>query len=300
VFVTGATGFIGRALVSRLKSEGRDIVVWARSDTRAMKLLGDGIDVVSISAGHDALVAALSGCDAIVNLAGEPILGGRWTSKRRAALRHSRVDATEQIVAAIEAAGPRPRVLVSASAVGFYGDRGEELLTETSPPGDDFLSRLCQDWERAALAASASGVRVVVVRTGVVLGKGGGALAQMMLPFKLGAGGPIGSGRQLSPWIHLDDIVSLFVAAIENDRVRGPVNGVAPQIVRNRDFARALGAAMHRPAILPAPKLVLRLVFGEAAGVLFASQRVEPQAATRAGFTWKYPALDAALISCVE
>ncbi len=268
-----------------------------------MTLLGSGqvaVDVVSIAAGHDALVAALSGCDAIVNLAGEPILGGRWTAKRRAALRRSRVDLTEQIVAAIETAAPKPRVLVSASAVGFYGDRGEELLTETSAPGDDFLARLCQDWERSALAAAASDVRVVVVRTGVVLGKHGGALAQMALPFKLGAGGPIGFGRQFFPWIHLDDIVSLLVAAMEQDRYRGPVNGVAPEIVRNKDFARALGAAMHRPAILPTPPLALRLVFGEAAGVLFASQRVEPQAAKRGGFTWKFPALEAALISCVQ
>lgn len=295
VLVTGATGFIGRTLVARLQSRGHSVVAWVRSDTRALTTLGAGVDVVSIGAGQDALVAALSGCDAVVNLAGEPIVGRRWTAKRRAKLRSSRVDLTEQIVTGIATANPRPRVLVSASAVGFYGDRGEELLNESSSPRDDFLSRLCQDWERAAQAASASGVRVVIVRSGVILGRAGGALAQMRLPFTLGVGGPIGLGRQFFPWIHLEDVVSLFIAAMENDHYLGAVNGVAPEIVRNRQFARALGAAMHRPAVVPTPRLALRVIFGEAATVLFASQRVEPEAATRLGFTWKFPSLDAAL-----
>lgn len=295
MLVTGATGFIGRALVAQLQSKGHSVVAWVRSDTHAISVLGAGVDIVSMAAGQEALVAALSGCDAVINLAGEPILGRRWTAKRRAQLRGSRVDLTEQLVAAVETANPKPRVLVSASAVGVYGDRGDELLTESSPPRDDFLSRLCQDWERAAQAASASGVRVVVVRTGVVLGRTGGALAQMTLPFKLGAGGPIGLGRQFFPWIHLDDIVALYVTAMEHDRYRGALNGVAPEVVRNRQFARALGAALHRPAFLPTPRFALRALFGEAATVLFASQRVEPQAASRLGFTWKFPSLDTAL-----
>ena len=295
IFVTGATGFIGRALVSHLRQRGNSVVAWVRSDTRAIAILGNGVDVVSMGAGQDALVAALSGCEAVINLAGEPILGRRWTARRRAKLRSSRVDLTGQIVAAIDAANPKPRVLVSASAVGFYGDRGEELLDESSAPRGDFLSRLCQDWEAAAQAAAGSGIRVVTVRTGVVLGRGGGALSQMTLPFKLGAGGPIGLGRQFFPWIHLDDLVSLFVTAMENDGYRGAVNGVAPEIVRNRQFAHALGTAMHRPSLLPTPRLALRAIFGEAATVLFSSQRVEPQAAKRLGFTWKFPELDAAL-----
>ena len=300
VLISGATGFIGRALVPRLQRNGHSVVVWARSDTRAMALLGADIDVVSIAAGQDALVAALSGCDAVINLAGEPILGARWTQKRRAILRSSRVGVTEQLVTAIGAANPRPRVLVSGSAVGFYGNRGDETLTESSPAADDFLARLCQEWEHAAFAASASHVRVVVVRTGVVLGRAGGALAQMLPPFKLGAGGPIGSGRQFLPCIHLHDLVKLFVTAMEDDRYRGAVNGVAPEPVTSRTFARALGRALHRPAILPTPSLALRAIFGEAAVVLLASQRVEPEVAKRLGFVWEFPSLDAALHDIVD
>ena len=295
VLVTGATGFIGRALVPRLQRNGHSVVVWARSDARALALLGADVDVVSVAAGQEALVTALSKCDAVINLAGEPLLGARWTEMRRAVLRASRVDLTEQLVAAIDAASPRPRVLVSMSAVGYYGDRGDESLTESASPRDDFLSRLCQDWERAAQAASASGARVVVVRTGVVLGRAGGAIARLLPPFRLGAGGPIGSGRQYFPWIHLHDLVTLFVTAVEDERYRGAVNGVAPEQATSRTFARAFGRALHRPAILPTPPLALRAIFGEAAVVMLASQRIEPQAAQRNGFTWSFPSLDAAL-----
>ena len=298
--MTGATGFIGRALVPRLQRNGHSVVAWARSDTRAMSLLGADIDVVSVAAGQEALVAALSDCEAVINLAGEPILGARWTDKRRAILRASRVDVTSQLAAAIEAAHPRPRVLVSGSAVGYYGDRGDERLTESSSPRDDFLSRLCQDWERAAQSVSANGVRVVLVRFGVVLGRAGGALAQMLPPFKIGAGGPIGSGRQYFSWIHLHDLVKLLVTAVEDDRYRGAMNGVAPEQTTSRTFARALGRALHRPAILPAPSLALRAVFGDAAIVLLASQRVEPAAAKQLGFAWDFPSLDTALRDIVD
>jgi uncharacterized protein len=300
VLVTGATGFIGRALVPRLQGAGHSVVVWARSDTRALALLGADVDVVSVAAGQEALVTALSSCDAVVNLAGEPILGGRWTQKRRAVLRASRIDVTEQLVSAIEAAHPRPRVLVSGSAVGYYGDRADEVLAESAPPRDDFLSRCCQDWEQAAQAASAMGVRVVLVRIGVVLGRAGGALAQMLPPFKAGAGGPIGSGRQYFSWIHQHDLAKLIVAAIEDDRYRGPVNGVAPEQVTSRTFARALGRALRRPAFLPLPSLALRAIFGDAAVVLLASQRVEPTVAERIGFVWAFPSLDDALRDIVE
>jgi hypothetical protein len=186
-------------------------------------------------------------------------------------------------------------VLVSGSAVGYYGDRGDESLNETSSHRDDFLSQLCQDWESAAQRASAFGVRVVLARTGVVLGRAGGALAQMLPPFLLGAGGPIGSGRQYFPWIHLHDFVTLIATAVSDDRYVGPVNGVAPEQATSRTFARALGAALHRPAVLPTPTLALRAIFGEAAVVLLASQRVEPQTAQRLGFAWTFASLDAAL-----
>ncbi len=295
VLIAGATGFIGRAVVPRLQRDGHSVVAWARSDARAMARLGADVDVVSMAAGQDALVAALSQCDAVVNLAGEPLLGPRWSAERRKLLRASRIDTTAQLVAAIESASPRPRVLVSTSAVGYYGDRADEVLTEASPPRDDFLSRLCADWERAAQAASASGVRVVVVRTGVVLGRAGGALARMLTPFLAGVGGPIGSGRQFFPWIHLHDLANLIVAAIGDERYVGAVNGVAPEPATSRAFARALGRALHRPAAVPAPALALRAIFGEASVVLLASQRVEPTAARRHGFVWQFPTLDAAL-----
>ena len=300
VFIAGATGFIGRALVPRLQRDGHSVVVWARSDVRALALLGADIDVVSVAAGQEALVSALSRCDAVVNLAGEPLLGGRWTAARRGVLRESRVGTTGQLVDAIEAASPRPRVLVSGSAVGYYGDRADETLDESSAPRKDFLSQLCQDWESAAQRASASGVRVVLLRTGVVLGRAGGALAQMLPPFKLGAGGPIGSGRQYFSWIHLHDLVKLIVSAVEDDRYSGPVNGVAPEQTTSREFARVLGRVLHRPAFLPTPALALRAIFGEAAVVLLASQRVDPQTAKRHGFAWDFPSLDAALHDVID
>lgn len=295
ILITGATGFIGRALVPRLQRDGHSVAVWARSDARALALLGADVDVVSMAAGHDALVAALSRCDAVVNLAGEPLLGKRWTPARREALHASRVATTEQLVTAIEAAAPRPRVLVSGSAVGFYGDRRDEVLDETSEPRDDFLSRLCQQWEAAAQRAASFGVRVVLLRTGVVLGRAGGALAQMLPPFKAGAGGPIASGRQYFSWIHLHDLANLIVAAIDDERFMGAINAVAPDVLTSRMFARALGRALRRPALLPTPAMALRAIFGEASVVLLASQRVEPQAARRLGFVWEFPSLDAAL-----
>jgi hypothetical protein len=300
VLVTGATGFIGRALVPRLQRDGHSVVAWARSDARALALLGGDIDVVSTAAGHEALTAALSQCDAVVNLAGEPILGQRWTAERRNVLRASRVDVTGQLVSAIEAAKPRPRVLVSSSAVGFYGDRGDEVLDESSSPRDDFLSRLCQAWEASAQRAMAAGLRVVIMRTGVVLGRGGGALAQMLPPFNAGVGGPIGSGRQYFSWIHLRDLVNLMVTAIQDDRYAGPINAVAPDVVTSKRFARVLGRALRRPAILPTPSAALRAVFGDAAVVLLASQRVEPAAARRHGFVWELPSIDAALLDVVR
>jgi len=299
VLITGATGFIGRALVPRLQRDGHTIVAWVRSESRARGLLGADVDLVPASSGHTALVDALGGVDAVVNLAGEPLIGKRWTPERRRVLEASRVGVTTDLVRAIAAATPRPRVLVSGSAVGWYGDRGAEPLTETSKPGADFLAHMCRDWENAARAAELSGVRVVLLRTGVVLGRNGGALAQMLPPFKLGAGGPIGNGRQYLPWIHLHDLVSAVAAMIADERYRGPVNGVAPEEATSRAFATALGRALHRPAILPTPAFALRAIFGEAATVLLASQRVAPAVLIGHGFTFAFPTLDAALADIV-
>jgi hypothetical protein len=298
VLVTGATGFIGRALVPLLMREGHTVVAWTRSAARARARLGADIEVADGGAGPDTLAATLERCDGVVNLAGEPIMT-RWTERRRRALRESRVELTERLVDAIERARRRPRVLVSGSAVGYYGDRGHDVLTEDVAPGDDFLARLSRGWERAAARAEALGVRVVRLRTGVVLGRDGGALAQMLPPFTLGLGGPIGSGRQWVPWIHLHDLVHVIAAGLVDDRYSGAVNGVAPQPVTSRELARTLGTALGRPALLPLPALVLRAVFGDAATVLLASQRVDPAALHRLEFPFAFPTLERALADIV-
>ena len=295
VLVTGATGFIGRALVPRLQRDGHVVVAWARSEARARGLLGAAVEIVPAVGGAEALVQALDRCDAVVNLAGEPLLGGRWTAARRRILQDSRIAATAGLVRAIAAATTRPGVLISSSAVGYYGDRGNDPLAETSRPGDDFLAGLCAGWENAAQQAEALGARVVLLRTGVVLGRAGGALAQLLPPFALGLGGPIGSGKQYLPWIHLHDLVNVIAEALVDERYRGPVNGVAPEPATSRTFARALGRALHRPAILPVPALALEAVLGKAATVLLGSQRVEPRVLKAHAFTFDFPTLDAAL-----
>ncbi|MEO8075216.1 MAG: TIGR01777 family oxidoreductase [Acidobacteriota bacterium] len=295
VLVTGATGFIGRALVPRLQRDGHTVVAWARSDTRARGRLGAAVEIVPASGGVEALVQALERCDAVVNLAGEPLMGSRWTAARRRILEDSRITVTKDLVRAMAAATTPPRVLISASAVGFYGDRGAEPLAETSCPGDGFLADLCRKWEAAAHAAEALGVRVVLLRTGVVLGRAGGALALMLPPFALGLGGPIGSGQQYLPWIHLHDLVNVMAVALVDGGYQGPVNGVAPEPATSRTFARALGRALHRPAIVPLPAVALKAIFGRAATVLLGSQRVAPRALKDHEFTFAFPTLDQAL-----
>ncbi|MFM8805138.1 MAG: TIGR01777 family oxidoreductase, partial [Planctomycetia bacterium] len=202
---------------------------------------------------------------------------------------------TRHLVAGIAQAAVKPRVFVSASAVGYYGDRGDEELTESAAPADDFLARVCVEWEREAVAAERHGVRVVTARTGIVLGAGGGALGKMLTPFKLGAGGPLGNGRQWMPWSHVADLARLYLHAAEHESIRGPMNAVAPHPVRNSEFTKALGRQLHRPAFMPAPYLGLRLLFGEFAKVLFASQRVIPRVALDTGFVFQYPEIAAAL-----
>lgn len=298
VFITGATGFIGRALVLRLQRDGHDITAWVRNEEQARGALGTGVDLLPVAAGEAVLRDALAMSDGVVNLAGEPLIG-RWTRKRVQAITESRVQLTERLVHAMRYAEHQPPVFVSGSAVGYYGDRGEEALTERSAPADDLLARLCRDWERAALAAEPAGARVVLLRTGIVLGREGGALARLLLPFRLGVGGPIGSGRQYMPWIHLHDHVEMMVAALTDDRFSGPVNVSAPAPVTNREFSRALGRALHRPAFMPLPAFALRLALGEASGVLLSGQRAVPEKALKLGFAFQYPEIDAALADVV-
>lgn len=297
VVITGATGFIGRKLVDRLLGEGHEVGVLTRQvDTARTRLplrcvchLWDPI------AGPDTTL--IRGVDALVHLAGEGVADGRWTPTRRRAIRQSRVAGTRALVKAVAALpkAARPRTVISASAIGYYGDRGDEVLDEDADSGTDFLAGVCRAWEREALAVQDLGVRSVVVRIGVVLGNDGGALAKMLLPFRLGVGGRLGSGRQWMSWIHRDDLVSLLVFLIGNGRATGPVNGVAPVAVTNAAFTAALGRTLHRPVLLPVPAVALRLALGEMASVLLASQRVVPRAAERLGFSFHYPEVAGAL-----
>jgi uncharacterized protein (TIGR01777 family) len=290
--VTGGTGFVGRRLLSLLDRP----VVLSRNLERAQRSVGRYAGRVLAWDPLDGPppAEAFDGVDVVFHLAGESVAEGRWTAAQKAKIRDSRVRGTKNLVAGIAQAESRPRVLASASAVGYYGDRGEDELTESARPASDFLADVCVEWEREALAAEPLGVRVVTLRTGIVLGQGG-ALAKMLTPFKLGAGGPLGNGRQWMPWIHVADMARLYLHAAATEGIRGPLNAVAPNPVRNSEFTKALGRALHRPAFMPAPYLGLRLVFGEFAKVLFASQRVIPKVALDTGFSFEFPEIAGAL-----
>lgn len=304
IFMTGGTGFVGPALARRLLHDGHRLRLWVRSPERArehLRELATQVELVAAGGGAPAMQAAIADADAVVNLAGEPVIGKRWTERQKRALWESRVGITEQIVAAM-AATPRPRALVSASAVGYYGETGSQEVDEESPPASGFLAELTVAWENAALRAVAHGrdTRVVLVRVGLVLGRGGGVLGQMLPVFKLGLGGPLGSGDQYFPWVHLDDLVALLASAITDARLQGPVNAVAPGIVTNREFARALGRALHRPAIFRVPPFALRLALGESAAALVDGQRVIPRRTQALGFCFAHPELDAALTDLIS
>ena len=291
--VTGATGFVGPRLLRLLDSP----VVVSRSPERARRAVGNlAGPIFRWDPMREPLPAeALEGVDVIYHLAGESVAEGRWNAAQKAWIRDSRVIGTRNLVQGIKQVDHKPSVLVSASAVGYYGNRGDEELTEAASPADDFLAEVCVAWEREALAAEQLGVRTVTARTGIVLGAGGGALAKMLTPFKLGAGGPLGNGKQWMPWVHVADLARLYVHAADTSSINGPLNAVAPNPVRNSEFTKALGRQLHRPAFMPAPYLGLRLLFGEFAQVLFASQRVIPQVALETGFVFQYPDIASAL-----
>jgi len=287
VIVPGGSGFVGRHLVRALLDRGDLVTVVTRDPPRARRL-GDR------RANYRGWLPPFAGIDAVVNLVGEPVLGRRWTPTYKQTLRDSRLQATRRVVRALEAAPEalRPRVLVNASAVGFYGDRGNEPLPERAEPGRGFLAELCVDWEAAARQTSA---RSVQLRLGIVLGRGGGALASMLPIFRKGLGGPLGLGRQFMPWVHVDDVVGLVLAALDTERYAGPVNATSPGVVTNAEFTRALGRTLRRPALLPAPSPALRLLLGEGADVLLASQRCVPEAAQQHGYGFRQPEIAAAL-----
>ena len=288
--ITGATGLIGRELLAGLK----DVVVLSRDPEGAKRRL-KGVEVHrwEPEAGPPP-AEALEGVEVVFNLAGEPVAEGRWTAGKKRSIRESRTVGTRNLVAGLATLSVPPRVMVSASAVGFYGDRGDEELVESAQRGQGFLADVCADWELEALSAATLGTRVACLRIGIVLAPDGGALSKMLTPFRLGVGGRLGDGRQWMPWIHLDDVVGLLRHAADRE-LSGPVNGVAPRPVTNAAFTRALGRAVHRPAFLPVPRVALRVAFGELSDILMASQRVLPGVAERTGYVFRYPELDGAL-----
>ena len=290
ILITGSTGLVGSALIPVLKSSGHQIVRLVRSKPKDASEVYWNPEQGTINA------AELEGLDAVVHLAGENLAAGRWTDEKKKRIRESRVKGTRLLSETLAQLNEKPAVLVSASAVGFYGNRGDEILTEQSASGSDFLAEVCREWELATQAAAQAGIRVVNLRFGVIFSGEGGALKKMLTPFRLGVGGKLGSGRQHLSWIAIDDVVGAIEHALTNDSLRGAVNAVAPQAVTNREFTKTLGRVLSRPTILPVPAFAARLAFGEMAdATLLSSQRVEPERLNEAGYTFKYPALEAAL-----
>ena len=290
VVVTGGTGFLGGPLVEALRRDAHEVVVLTRGGGR-----GAGQVQWRPSDANGDWVRAFEGVGAVVNLAGEPIAAGRWTAARKEAIHASRVEATRAVVAALRATGARGVTLLSGSAIGYYGTPGDQPLDESSPAGTDFLGTVCRDWEREAHAAEAN-ARVVLLRTGLVLAAGGGALAQLALPFHFFAGGPMGSGQQVMSWIHRDDWLATVGWLLADASVSGPVNLTAPHPVTNREMADAIGRALHRPSLLPAPAFALRLALGEMADAMILNgQRVLPRVAQERGFAFRFERVDDAL-----
>lgn len=297
IVITGATGFIGRPLVRSLLSNGHQVSVLSRDPRRAALLLPARVRHVRWNPQQGVPPETFSGVDVVIHLAGEGVADKRWSEARKRALVDSRIVGTRAVVDEIRALQPefRPKALVSASAIGAYGNRGDEVLSEESAAGSGFLADLCTQWESEAMEAAPLGVRVAVLRVGIVLAAGGGALGPLLPLFQMGGGGRVGGGKQWMSWIHRDDMVRLFETAATDERYTGIINGTAPNPVTNAEFTRSLAAAVHRPALFPAPAFALRLAMGEMSEIVLASQRVLPKEASRLGFTFRYPELDGAL-----
>jgi hypothetical protein len=296
VVIAGGTGFLGQPLVRSLIDDGHEVVVLTRGATPRTPTTAGRLVPWSPADGGGTWLAELEGAAAVINLAGESIAARRWSDAHKRRILDSRLQATHSLGHAVLAAARPPEVLVSGSAVGYYGPLGEEIVTEDHGPGSDFLATVCEQWESAAMRAAGDATRVCCIRTGLVLDRDGGALPRMLLPFKFGVGGPLGSGRQYWPWIHRADWVALIRWTIETKTVSGPINATAPSPVTNAAFTRALGRALHRPAFMPAPAVALRLALGEMADALLLSgQRAVPAKAERLGFRFRYTDLDEAL-----
>jgi uncharacterized protein (TIGR01777 family) len=290
VAVSGSSGLVGSALVPALRAGGHTVRRLLRPGAR-----GSGDDIPWDPQGGRIDPAGLAGCDAVVHLAGENIAARRWSPAQKELLRASRVPATALLATTLASLPRPPRVLVQASAIGYYGDRGDEILTEESPHGASFLPALCRDWEDASAPARRAGIRVVCTRFGIILSARGGALRKMLTPFRLGIGGVVGSGRQYWPWLALDDAVGIVERSLGDAGLDGPVNAVAPEPATNRAFTKALGRALHRPTVMPLPAFALRLALGEMGSLLLESARVVPERLQKAGYRWRLPRLDEAL-----
>jgi uncharacterized protein len=303
ILMTGATGLVGTALVKAFTAEGHVIYRLVRPGSTRNETISGVFDIPwNAAQGVNLILPNIdlrNNIDAVINLAGAPIADGRWSAERKALLRSSRIDTTRGLVTAMADMSPRPRVFISASAIGYYGDRGDELLTENSAPGTDFLATLAKEWEDEAMKAEQFGVRVVVARLGVVLAKTGGALPQMMMPFRFGLGGKLGSGRQWMSWITLEDVVAIIGTALVTDSLKGAVNLVSPEPVRNADFTRSLARAMHRPAIFAAPAFALRLAMGQMSEMILSSTRVTPQVLLQHGYQFRHTQLEDAFRAIV-
>jgi hypothetical protein len=294
ILVSGASGLVGAALTPQLESAGHSVCRLARPASNSQGAPGRNVSWNPATGELD--LQAAEGAEAVIHLAGAGIADGRWTAARKALLRGSRVDATRQLLDGLARLRQPPRTFICASAIGYYGSRGDEVLTESSAPGGDFLAVLCREWEGAAQGAERLGMRMVILRFGIILARAGGALPRILMPFRLGIGGKLGSGRQWMSWVALQDITDLILFALDHQEIQGPVNAVAPTPVRNWEFAEVLGRVMHRPSFFPTPAFALRLAVGEMAdALLLSSQRVAPERATQAGYSYRYAALDEAL-----
>ncbi|MCL4861705.1 MAG: TIGR01777 family oxidoreductase [Caldilineaceae bacterium] len=295
VIIAGGTGLIGRPLAAVLISEGHEVVVLSRNPVTT-KNMPTGVTLTEWDGASAAGWGHLAdGAGALINLAGEGIADGRWSEERKARILNSRVQAGEAMVQAIEQASAKPSVLIQASAVGYYGPRGDEVVTEASSPGSDYLARVCFAWEASSAAASKLGVRRPILRTGIVFSNDGGAFPKMLLPFRLFAGGPIGSGKQWYPWIHIDDEVRAILFLLNHGEADGPFNLAAPEPLTNKELAQVIGKVMGRPAFFPTPGFAMQAIFGEMATVLLDGQRAAPERLQALGFTFNYPTAEAAL-----
>lgn len=296
ILITGGTGFIGKELCRKLHAKGYLLTVLSRQSTDIVRSLCgpvEATDSLQHLEGH-------SGFDAIINLAGEGIAEKRWNEERKNALRNSRIGLTRELVKVAESWQTLPAVMVSGSAVGYYGDQGSQLVTEETSPNDEFTHRLCRDWENEALALEKHGVRICLSRTGVVAGPNGGFLQQMLPPFKLGLGGPLGSGEQYMPWVHRTDVVNGLIWMLETTTAHGPYNMVSPNPATNREFTKTLASVLHRPALIPMPAPALRVAMGEMARLLLTGQKAIPERLQKEGFEFQYPELEQALKDSVK